>query len=129
MPALLLPAVLGTGRQARVALAADHLLAVECLGQSSQGRVIDTTTQTQHQVQGRLLLDVVVRQRAPVLQLLPREDEALLVRRDALLVLDLLLHVLDGVAGLHIEGNCLARQGLDEDLHLRSVVEVEGRVV
>lgn len=60
MPALLLPAVLGTGRQARVALAADHFLAVECLGQSSEGRVIDATTQTQHQMQGRLLLDVIV---------------------------------------------------------------------
>ena len=39
--------------------------------------------QAQHQVQGGLLLDVVVRQRAPVLQLLARKDEALLVGRDA----------------------------------------------
>ncbi len=52
--------------------------------------------QTQHQVQSALLLDVVVGQGAAVLQLLAREDEALLVRRDALLVLDLLLHVLRG---------------------------------
>jgi hypothetical protein len=42
-------------------------------------------------VQSRLLLDVVVGQRAPVLQLLAGEDEALLIRRDALLVLNLLL--------------------------------------
>jgi hypothetical protein len=34
-----------------------------------------------------------------------------------LLVLDLLLHVLDGVAGLHLERDRLAREGLDEDLH------------
>ena len=34
--------------------------------------------QTQHQVQGGLLLDVVVRERAAVLELLAREDEALL---------------------------------------------------
>ena len=40
-------------------------------------------TQAQHQVQRRLLLNVVVRQGAPVLKLLPREDEALLVRGDA----------------------------------------------
>jgi len=45
------------------------------------------TTQPQHQVQRGLLLDVVVRQRAAVLQLLPRENQALLVRRDTLLVL------------------------------------------
>ena len=50
---------------------------------------------TQHQMQRGLLLDVVVAQRAAVLQLLAREDEALLVgRRNARLVLDLLLHVL-----------------------------------
>jgi hypothetical protein len=49
-------------------------------------------------VQRRLLLDVVVGERAAVLQLLAREDQALLVGRDALLVLDFLLHVLDGVA-------------------------------
>ena len=39
-----------------------------------------------------LLLDVVVAQRAPVLELLAGEDQALLVRGDALLVLDLGLH-------------------------------------
>ena len=39
--------------------------------------------QAQHQVQGALLLDVVVSQRAAVLQLLAGEDQALLVRRDA----------------------------------------------
>jgi hypothetical protein len=40
-------------------------------------------------VQRRLLLNVVVGERAVVLELLARKDEALLVRRDALLVLDL----------------------------------------
>src|SRR3954462_8301547 len=45
------------------------------------------TTQTQHQVQGGLLLDVVVSQSAAILQLLASEDQTLLVRRDALLVL------------------------------------------
>jgi hypothetical protein len=44
-------------------------------------------TQAQHQVQGGLLLDVVIGQRAAVLQLLARKDQALLVGGDALLVL------------------------------------------
>jgi len=48
-------------------------------------------------MEGRLLLDVVVAQRPAVLELLAREDEALLIRGDALLVLDLRLHVLDRV--------------------------------
>jgi len=68
-------------------------------------------------VESRLLLNVIVGQCAPILQLLPGEDQALLVRRDPLLILDLRLHVVDGVGGLYIQGDGLARQGLDEDLH------------
>ena len=41
------------------------------------------TTQTEHQMQSALLLDVVVGQRAAVLELLAGEDEALLIRGDA----------------------------------------------
>ena len=41
----------------------------------------------QDEVEGALLLDVVVGESAPVLQLLPGEDEPLLVRGDTLLVL------------------------------------------
>jgi hypothetical protein len=48
-------------------------------------------------VEGRLLLNVVVRESAAVLKLLSSEDESLLVGGDALLVLDLGLDVLDGV--------------------------------
>ena len=68
--------------------------------------------------------DVVVRERAAVLQLLAREDEALLVGRDALLVLDLLLHVVDRVGRLDVERDGLAREGLDEDLCGRYAVIV-----
>jgi len=68
-------------------------------------------------VKGGLLLDVVVLQRAAILQLLAREDEALLVRRDALLVLDLRLHCLNRVGALHLEGDGLACECLHEDLH------------
>jgi uncharacterized metal-binding protein len=46
----------------------------------------------------RLLLDVVVSQRAPVLELLASENQTLLIRRNAFLVLDLGLHLLDRVA-------------------------------
>ena len=58
-----------------------------------------------------------------VLELLPGKDEPLLVRRDPLLVLDLGLHILDGVARLHLQGNGLTREGLDEDLHFDSVIK------
>ena len=67
-----------------------------------------------------LLLDVVVAQRAAIFQLLAGEDEALLVRRDALLVLDFLFDVVDGVARLDVQRDGLARQRLDEDLRARA---------
>ncbi|CAM9833534.1 unnamed protein product, partial [Ectocarpus fasciculatus] len=66
---------------------------------------LHAATQAEHQVESRLLLDVVVRQSAAVLQLLAREDQTLLVRRDALLVLDLLLHAVDRVGRLNVEGD------------------------
>ena len=46
-------------------------------------------------MQRRFFLDVVIRKSATIFQLLPGEDEPLLVRRDSLLVLDLGLDVLD----------------------------------
>ena len=50
-------------------------------------------------------------------ELLSCEDESLLVRRDAFLVLDFSLDGFDGVGGLDIEGDGLAREGLHEYLH------------
>jgi hypothetical protein len=60
-------------------------------------------------VERGLLLDVVVGQGAAILQLLAGEDEALLVRRDAFLVLDLGLDIVDGVAALDLERDGLPR--------------------
>jgi hypothetical protein len=68
-------------------------------------------------VKSGLLLDVVVRESAAVLELLAGEDEALLIRRDAFLVLNLLLDVVDAVVGLHLERDGLASKSLHEDLH------------
>ena len=55
--------------------------------------------------------------------MLAGEDEALLIWGDALLVLDLCLHVLNSVGWLNIEGNRLASESLDEDLHATSEAE------
>ena len=60
-------------------------------------------------MEGCLLLDIVVRERAAVLKLLASEDQTLLVRRDALLVLDFLLYILDCVRGLDVERDRLPR--------------------
>ena len=68
-------------------------------------------------MKSRLLLDVVITQRASILKLLPREDETLLIGRDALLILDLCLDVVNGIRRLNIKGNGLPRQSLNENLH------------
>jgi hypothetical protein len=75
------------------------------------------TAQAQDEVQRGLLLDVVVGERAAILELLARKDQTLLVRRDALLVLDLGLDIVNRVGWLHLQGDGLAGQGLDENLH------------
>jgi hypothetical protein len=66
----------------------------ECLHED-----LHTTTQAEHQVQRGFLLDVVVTERASILQLLTGEDQSLLIRRNTLLVLDLGLDVVDGIWG------------------------------
>ena len=90
---------------------------------------------------GRLLGDAVIRESAAFIELLARKDEALdelrshyyhhlpfyqikrelylLLRGNALLVLDLLLHQIDRIRGLDVERDRLARQRLHKDLHGR----------
>jgi len=68
-------------------------------------------------MEGGLLLDVVVREGASILELFTSEDEALLVRGDSFLILNLRLDVVDRIGGLDLQGNGLTRERLDEDLH------------
>jgi len=92
---------------------------------------LHASTETEDKVEGRLLLDIVVREGATVLELLASEDQALLIGGDAFFVLDLSLDIIDGVRGLDLEGDGLASQGLDKDLHASTETEdkVEGRLL
>jgi hypothetical protein len=67
-------------------------------------------------------LDIVVGEGAAVFELLAREDETLLVWRYALFVLDLGLYIVDRVAGLYLEGDSLAREGLNKAVEGMSVL-------
>lgn len=69
---------------------------------------LHSTTQTENQVKGRFLLDIVIGEGTAVLKLLSSEDQALLVGRDSFLVLNLGLNVVDSVAGLDLKGDGLA---------------------
>jgi len=111
-------------RLTEAAIARDENDALGALAEAALG-LLAASTKTEHEVEGGLLLDVVVGERAAVLELLASEDEALLVGRNTLLVLDLLLHVLDGVGALDLEGDRLTGQGLDEDLHTTTEAEHE----
>merc|ERR1719222_584480 len=88
------------------------------LASESLDKDLHPSTEPQDQVQSALLLDVVVRQGAPIFQLLPSKDETLLVRGNALLVLDLCLHILYSIRRLHFQRDSLPSQGLHKDLHL-----------
>jgi len=84
---------------------------------------LHASSQTEHQVEGGLLLDVVISESAAIFELFSGEDESLLIGGDALLILDLLLDVVDGIGRLDLQGDGLAGQSLDEDLHTTTETE------
>ena len=57
---------------------------------------LHATAQPKQQMQSRLLRDVVIGQNRTVLKLLAREDKSVLVWQNAFLVMNLLLHHVDG---------------------------------
>merc|ERR1712126_391309 len=94
-------------------------------GLASQGldKDLHTSTQSEHKMESTFLLDIVVRKSSSVLKLLSSEDQSLLVWGNAFLVLDLGLHILNGVGRFNLESDGLASQCLDEDLHTSSQSE------
>ena len=80
-------------------------------------------------MKGTLFLDIVVRKSAAVLKLLASEDQALLVRRNAFLILDLSFHIVDGVGRLDLERDGLAGECLHKYLHTTAKAkdEMKGR--
>jgi len=82
--------------------------------------------EVQDEMEGRLLLNGVVRKGAAVFELLSGEEKMLLVRRDTFLVLDLCLHVVGGIRRLDLKSDRFPSENLDEDLH--TATETEGKV-
>ena len=93
------------------------------------GKDLHSSSKAKDEMESRLLLDVIVRECATIFELLSHEDEVLLIRGNALFVLDLGLHVVDGVGGFNLEGNGFVSEGLNENLHTptKAKDEVEGR--
>ena len=79
--------------------------------------------QAKNQMQSGLLLNVVVREGPAILELLASKDQPLLIWGNSFLVLDLGLDIFNGVRRLHLKGDGLAGEGLNEDLHLSAKQE------
>merc|ERR1719334_3140522 len=90
---------------------------------------LHASTESQDKMEGGFLLDVVVAQSTTIFQLFPSEDETLLIWWNTFFVLDLRLHIVDGVTGFNLQGDRLPCQGFDEDLHAptESQDKMEGR--
>merc|ERR1712168_818979 len=69
---------------------------------------LTTSPQSEHQMKGGLLLDVVVGQGPAIFRLLAGEDQTLLVWWDTFFVLDLSLDIFNGIRGLNLKSNGLA---------------------
>src|SRR5210317_394947 len=81
------------------------------------GFALTTTPETKNEVQGRLFLDVIIRECTSILELFTSENESLLIRWNTLLVLDLSLDVIDRVRRLNLQSNRLPGECLYENLH------------
>ena len=75
------------------------------------------SSETQDEMQRRLLLDIVVAQSSAIFKLLSSKDQSLLVWWDTLLILNLALDIVDSVGRFDFKRDRLACQRLYEDLH------------
>lgn len=83
----------------------------------TSGYTLELSAESQHQVNGRFFLDIIVGEGSLVFKLLTSEDQALLIWGDSFLVLEFLLDVSNTVSGLDFKGDGLSCEGLNENLH------------
>jgi hypothetical protein len=79
--------------------------------------LLSSSSQTKQKIQCGLLLNVIVKRSAVVFQLLTREDQTLLVRRDTFLILNFLFDVIDSIELLDIKSDGRTSKCLHKDLH------------
>ena len=92
---------------------------------------LHASAKAKDEVESGFFLDVIIGKSTAVFELLPGKNQALLIGGNAFLVLDLRLDVVNGIRRLHLKGDRLASQGLDEDLHATAKTkdEVKGRLL
>lgn len=85
---------------------------------------LHTTTETKDEMKSGFLLNVVIGQGAAIFKLLAGKDETLLIRRNAFLVLNFRLDIVDCVGRLHLQGDSLPCQRF-YDCKVVSMADVE----
>ena len=65
-------------------------------------------------MQSGFFLDVIVGESTSILELLSGENQTLLIGRNAFLILDLRLDIINSVARLNLESDGLSSEGLDD---------------
>merc|ERR1719384_950277 len=75
-----------------------------------------TTSKSKDKMESRFLLDIVICKSSTIFQLLTSKNQTLLVRRNTLLILDLLLDIFNCVTRFNIQSNSFTSQSFDENL-------------
>jgi len=89
-----------------------------------------SSPQSQNQMKRRLLLNVVVTQSSSVFQLLSSKNQPLLIRWDSLLVLNLRLHVIDGIGRFDFESDGFTGESLNKNFaSLLSISILDGELI
>ena len=115
--ALLLTAVVSTRRKTSVALTANHLIAVVGLGEGSEGRFDDTTSNLEEHFNSSFFGNRVGAEQFVVFKFLASENQTLVVGVDIFSLLELLLNRLNGLGRLNFKGNSSSRNGLNKKMH------------
>jgi hypothetical protein len=76
-------------------------------------------------MESALLLDIVIRKSAPILELLSGEDQALLVRGNSLLILNLGLDIIDRIGGLDLERDGLASEAIGVEVSVSCYISAK----
>merc|ERR1719334_1821789 len=79
--------------------------------------LLTTSSQAEDQMEGGLLLDVVIAQGSAIFKLFAGENQSLLIGRNSLLILNLGFHIFNCVRGLNLKSDGLPCKGLHENLH------------
>ena len=70
--------------------------------------LLTTSTQPEHQMKSAFFLDIVIAQGTAIFELFAGKDKTLLIRWDSFFILNLGLHIVNGVGRLNIQSDGLA---------------------